>query len=68
MAAKRPQPRFPEPDTQPFWDATKRHELTYQTCNKCRTVVFYPRHHCTACGAGDLTRQVSKGQDRKSVV
>ena len=35
MAAPRPQPRFPEPDTQPFWEATKRHELTYQTCNTC---------------------------------
>ncbi len=42
MAAPRPQPRFPEPDTQPFWEATKRHELTYQTCNECNTVIFYP--------------------------
>lgn len=62
MAAKRPQPRFPEPDTQPFWEATKRHELTYQTCNQCRTVVFYPRRHCTACGSTETTRQVSRGE------
>jgi uncharacterized OB-fold protein len=62
MPAKRPQPRFPEPDTQAFWEATKRHELTYQTCNKCQTVIFYPRHHCTKCGALDITRHVSKGQ------
>ena len=61
MAAPRPQPRFPEPDTQPFWEATKRHELTYQTCNICHAVVFYPRSHCTKCGAGDLTRHVSQG-------
>ena len=52
MPAKRPQPRFPEPDTQPFWEATKRHELTYQTCDKCNAVVFYSRRHCTACGSG----------------
>ena len=39
--------RFPEPDTQPFWEATKRHELTYQTCDKCHAVVFYSRRHCT---------------------
>ena len=62
MAAKRPQPRFPEPDTLPFWEATKRHELTYQTCNQCNTVIFYPRRHCTACGSTESTRKVSKGE------
>lgn len=62
MAAKRPQPRFPEPDTEPFWEATKRHELTYQTCNACNEVIFYPRSHCTSCGARDLSRNVSQGQ------
>jgi uncharacterized OB-fold protein len=62
MPAKRPQPRFPEPDTQPFWEATKRRELTYQVCNICQTVVFYSRRHCTQCGADELTRRVSKGQ------
>jgi hypothetical protein len=61
MAAPRPQPRFPEPDTQPFWEATKRRELTYQTCNKCQTVIFYPRQHCTRCGASETTWQVSRG-------
>jgi uncharacterized protein len=61
MAAPRPQPRFPEPDTQPFWEATKRHELTYQTCNTCNAVIFYPRSHCTKCGSRDLTRRVSQG-------
>lgn len=61
MAAKRPQPRFPEPDTEPFWEATKQHQLTYQTCNACGAVVFYPRSHCTSCGARDLARNVSAG-------
>jgi uncharacterized OB-fold protein len=61
MAAKRPQPRFPEPDTAPFWEATKQHQLTYQTCNACSTVVFYPRSHCTSCGSRDLERKVSAG-------
>ena len=62
MAAPRPQPRFPEPDTQPFWDATKRRELTYQTCNRCGVVIFYPRRHCPACGGRDTTWRVSKGE------
>ena len=62
MAALRPQPRFPEPDTQPFWEATKRHELTYQTCNTCSAVIFYPRRHCTTCGSLETTWHVSKGE------
>jgi len=62
MPARRPQPRFPEPDTQLFWDATKRHELTYQTCNRCQAVIFYPRGHCTTCGSRETTRHVSKGE------
>jgi len=62
MPAKRPQPRFPEPDTQPFWEATKRHELTYQTCDTCHAVVFYSRRHCTSCGSSALTRRSSQGQ------
>jgi uncharacterized OB-fold protein len=62
MAAKRPQPRFPEPDTEPFWEATKHHELTYQTCNACSEMIFYPRSHCTSCGSRDLKRNVSQGQ------
>ena len=41
----RPQPRFPEPDTQPFWDATKEKKLIYQTCDDCLEVIFYPRAH-----------------------
>ena len=42
MPPLRPQPRFPEPDTEAFWEATKRHELAYQDCNLCSEVVFYP--------------------------
>ena len=57
----RPQPRFPEPNTAPYWDGAKRHELRYQTCNECAEVVFYPRAHCTSCGSGDLAWQTSKG-------
>jgi hypothetical protein len=58
----RPLPRFPEPDSQPFWEATKNHELRYQKCNACGSVVFYPKHHCTSCGSADLAWHASKGQ------
>jgi uncharacterized OB-fold protein len=55
-------PQFPEPDTQPFWDATKRSELIYQQCSTCAEVVFYPRGVCTSCGSSDLTWKTSKGE------
>lgn len=58
----RPMPTFPEPDTEPFWEATKRHELTYQTCDDCGGMVFYPRRHCPHCMSGKLSWHISKGE------
>jgi len=60
----RPMPRLPEPDSEPFWRATKEHELKYQQCNDCNTVVFYPRQHCTNCGSADLTWKTSAGRGK----
>lgn len=56
----RPQPRFPEPDTQPFWEATKEHRLTFQVCVNGHTV-FFPRSHCPTCGSMDLKTRDSAG-------
>lgn len=58
----RPQPRFPEPDTQQWWDNVKQRKLTYQQCNDCNSVVFYPRAHCPACGSANLSWRDSKGE------
>jgi uncharacterized OB-fold protein len=60
--AKRPLPGLFELDTQPFWQATKDHELRYQQCDDCDTVVFYPRRHCTGCLGSSLTWKTSAGQ------
>ena len=57
-----PLPRFPEPDTQAFWEATKNHELRYQTCDACDGIVFYPRRHCTHCLSKKLSWKTSKGE------
>lgn len=57
-----PLPRFPEPDTQAFWEATKNHELRYQTCDACDGIVFYPRRHCTHCLGKKLSWKTSKGE------
>ena len=58
----RPLPRFPEPDTAPFWQATARHELTYPTCDACGAIIWYPRRHCPACGGVEQTWQTSQGE------
>ena len=58
----RPQPRFPEPDTEPFWEATKEHKLTYQTCDVDGEIIFPPRRHCSACGSTKTTWNTSKGE------
>lgn len=59
----RPQPRFPEPDTQPFWDAIKdRGELTYQQCSDCTKVNFTPSRHCRTCGSTNQKWKTSKGE------
>ncbi len=60
--ATRPLPNFPEVDTQPFWEATKDHKLTYQVCQDCKGIVFYPRGHCTTCGGPNLEWRESKGE------
>lgn len=60
--AKRPQPQFPEKNTQPFWEGVKQRELRYQTCDDCSTIVFSPRLVCTACGSSNLSWNVSKGE------
>ena len=46
----RPLP-LPGPDTQPFWDACRRHELRVQRCDGCGRVRFPPRPACGVCGS-----------------
>ena len=58
----RPQPRFPEPNTAPYWEGVKERELRYQQCNACEEVVFTPRLHCTSCGSADLEWHTSSGE------
>ncbi len=58
----RPLPNLHELDTQPFWEATKQHELRYQVCNACGGVVFYTRRHCPHCMSFDLRWEQSKGK------
>jgi uncharacterized OB-fold protein len=59
---KRPLPNPKEHDTRAFWQATKDRKLTYQKCDDCGTVVFYPRAHCTGCVGGKLSWHTASGR------
>lgn len=60
--AKRPLPNPNELDSGEFWRGTKDHELRYQQCESCGTVVFYPRGHCTGCLDSKLTWKTASGK------
>lgn len=42
----------PTPDSKPFWEAAKRHELRIQRCVDCKEAFFYPRNTCPGCLSG----------------
>jgi len=39
----------PTPETLPYWQAARRHELTLPYCTACETFFFYPRAVCPTC-------------------
>lgn len=48
-----PLPR-PTPESKPFWDACKAHELRLQRCRACDQAYFYPRNVCPSCLSSDV--------------
>ncbi len=64
MPPLRPQPRFPENDTQPFWEATKRHELVIPRCRTHDGFFFYPRELCPVCLSSDIEWAKVTGRGR----
>jgi uncharacterized OB-fold protein len=58
----RPGPRFPEPDTQPFWEATRERRFIYQVCPDTGKPVFYPRRHSPYTGVLLTEWRESRGE------
>jgi uncharacterized OB-fold protein len=52
-APQRPIP-YPTPDTQPFWDACRRHELVLPYCATCAAFFYYPRPFCPTCFSWEI--------------
>ena len=51
----------PDPATEPWWDALRRHELTIQSCARCQTVCHPPRPVCAECGSEEREWRVMAG-------
>ena len=51
----------PNPETQPFWDATRRGELLLRRCGHCGEAHFYPRTICPLCGSDDTAWEQAAG-------
>lgn len=61
MTDARPVPE-PSPVSAPFWDATRRCELTAQRCELCARLVWYPRFVCPHCGGSSLSWERLSGE------
>src|SRR3989454_480679 len=54
----------PTPETRPFWEAARRHELWLQRCRACGAYVFYPRAACPRCLGAELEWRRVSGRGR----
>jgi uncharacterized OB-fold protein len=55
VSAARPLPNLDRPETRPYWEATRRHELVIQRCEDCQGWIWYPQtvcHHCNSWKLG----------------
>ncbi|MGE0385389.1 MAG: Zn-ribbon domain-containing OB-fold protein [Gammaproteobacteria bacterium] len=63
MRANRPIPT-PTPESAPFWEHCRAHELWLQRCLDCARPFFYPRFHCPACASARVEWFRSGGRGR----
>ncbi len=52
----------PSPETKPFWDAARRHELALPFCKPCGAFFYYPRAACPRCLSPDLEWRAVSGR------
>jgi uncharacterized OB-fold protein len=53
---------IPSPETKPFWDAARRHELSLPFCRPCGAFFYYPRAACPRCLSPDLEWRAVSGR------
>jgi uncharacterized OB-fold protein len=55
---------LPSPETRPFWEAARRHELSLPRCLSCGELHYYPRGVCPHCLSSDLEWVRCSGRGR----
>lgn len=60
-ASNRPIPK-PSPESQHFWDGTRKGVLTIQECRDCGNRYFPPRPFCPGCQSDDVAELVASGK------
>jgi uncharacterized OB-fold protein len=50
------------PETAAFWDATAQGTLLLPRCNRCDSVIWYPRTFCSVCASLDVTWFAATGR------
>lgn len=53
---------IPSPESEPFWEACKRHELRLPYCTHCEQFFFYPRKFCPRCFSWDIEWRTCSGR------
>ena len=54
----------PTPETAPYWEGCRKHELLIQRCDDCGEHQFYPRSVCGKCMSGKLEWVRASGRGR----
>jgi uncharacterized protein len=49
------------PVSEPFWEATRRHQLVLQWCAACDRPIHYPREICPRCFGTELDWRPASG-------
>ncbi|PCJ18840.1 MAG: DNA-binding protein [Gammaproteobacteria bacterium] len=62
MAEFKKQVPRPTPETQHFWDGTKKQQLLLQQCDQCQHTYFPPRPFCPKCASTEVTITQASGK------
>ena len=54
----------PSPETRPFWEGCKRHELWLPYCPRCLRFFWYPRDFCPRCFAWEVEWRRASGRGK----
>jgi uncharacterized OB-fold protein len=53
---------LPTPESRPFWEAARRHELQLPRCGACGVLHYYPRAACPSCLSPNLAWERVSGR------